>query len=97
MTDQKPTKAQRLKLAYQRTFLGEDGKLTPDAALIIADLAPFCRLHRSTLVVSPVSKQVDTHATLEAEGRREVLLKILGHLYLDDQYLLNLRTYEGTT
>lgn len=76
--------------AYRRLFLNEDGTLKPDAEAVFSDLARFCRLHRSTTVVSTVSRQTDVPATFQAEGRREVILRILGHLHVDDAALVKL-------
>ncbi len=76
--------------AFRRCFLGEDGKLTPDAEIVLADLARFCRLHRSTTVVSTVSRQTDVPASFQAEGRREVILRILANLHVDDADLFRL-------
>lgn len=79
-----------LRAAYRRKFLREDGSLDPDAELILADLMRFCRLFTSILVVSPETKMTDPYATIEAEGRREVLVRMLAHLHLDNSYLINL-------
>lgn len=81
--------------AYRRLFLGEDGKLTRDGEAVIKDLARFCRLHRSTTVVSTVSRQTDVPASFQAEGRREVILRILGHLHVDDADLVRLTEREA--
>lgn len=81
--------------AYRRLFLNEDGSLKPDAEAIIKDLAKFCRLHRSTTIVSTVSRQTDVPATFQAEGRREVILRILGHLHVDDADLVRLTEREA--
>jgi hypothetical protein len=76
-------------------FLGNDGKLTKDAELVINDLARFCRLHRSTSVISLTTRQTDVPATFQAEGRREVILRILGHLHVDDADLVRLTEREA--
>ena len=81
--------------AYRRMFLGDDGKLTKDAELVINDLARFCRLHRSTSVISLTTRQTDVPATFQAEGRREVILRILGHLHVDDADLVRLTEREA--
>lgn len=81
--------------AYRRIFLNDDGSLKPDAEAVISDLARFCRLHRSTTVVSTVSRQTDVPATFQAEGRREVILRILGHLHVDDSDLVRLTEREA--
>lgn len=69
-------------------FLAGDGKPGPDHAVVIADLAKFCRAHSSTAIVSPMSKTIDPIAMAMAEGRREVWNRIQGHLYLSDEVLL---------
>lgn len=81
--------------AYRRLFLDAEGKLTRDAEIVISDLARFCRLHRSTTVVSTVSRQTDVPASFQAEGRREVILRVLGHLHVDDADLVRLTEKEA--
>lgn len=78
------------RLAYRRKFLGDDDKPDRDAMLVLADLKRFCRAAESTLMVSPVTGQVDPVATAAAEGRREVWLRIMAHLHLEDRITLNL-------
>lgn len=78
------------RMAYRRMFLGDDGKLTQDGKTVMADLSKFCRLHKSTTVVSHVSGQVDPLASFQAEGRREVILRLLDHLNIDDSDLFQL-------
>lgn len=81
--------------AYRRMFLDDDGKLTKDAEVIISDLARFCRLHRSTSIISMNTRQTDVPASFQAEGRREVILRILGHLHVDDSDLFRLTEKEA--
>lgn len=76
--------------AYRRVFLADDSTLSRDATLVLADLKRFCRAAESTLMVSPVTGQVDPVATAAAEGRREVWLRIMAHLHLEDRITLNL-------
>lgn len=80
---------------YRRLFLNDDGSLKPDAEEVIKDLARFCRLHRSTSVVSMTTRQTDVPATFQAEGRREVILRILGHLHVSDADLVRLTEREA--
>lgn len=80
----------RRKLAYRRTFLNVDGKLHNDADIVLADLKRFCRATASTAVLAPVSKQIDPIAMAMAEGRREVWLRIMAHLHLDERTVFNL-------
>lgn len=81
------------KYAYRRLFLGEDG-LNADGQIVLADLAKFCKATSSTAVVSPVSRQVDPVASALAEGRREVWLRIMAHLHIDEKVVFNLNQNE---
>lgn len=79
-------------MAYRRKFLGDDGKtLDADSDVILKDLAKFCRAHRSTSIYSTLRGTIDPIASAQAEGRREVYLRIVEHLHLDDRFLVNLR------
>lgn len=80
----------RRKLAYRRTFLNIDGKLHNDADVVLTDLRRFCRATSSTATLSPISKSVDPLAMAMAEGRREVWLRIMAHLHLDERTVFNL-------
>jgi hypothetical protein len=82
------------KYAYRRMFLAESGELNPDGEIVLADLKKFCRATASTVVVSPVSRSVDPIATAMAEGRREVWLRIMAHLHLEDRAVINLEEKE---
>ncbi len=82
------------KYAYRRMFLTESGQLSPDGEIVLADLKKFCRATASTVVVSPVSRSVDPIATAMAEGRREVWLRIMAHLHLEDRAVINLEEKE---
>lgn len=75
-------------------FLAESGELSPDGEIVLADLKKFCRATASTVVVSPVSRSVDPIATAMAEGRREVWLRIMAHLHLEDRAVINLEENE---
>ena len=79
------------RTAYKRCFLGDDGQLTRDGEIVLADLEKFCRLYKSTTMVSRITQQTDVPATFQAEGRREVILRILSHLYIDDKSLMRLQ------
>lgn len=82
-------KIRRRKYAYRRLFLGENG-LNADGQIVLADLAKFCRANASTAVVSPISRSVDPIASAMAEGRREVFLRLIAHLHLEDKTIINL-------
>jgi len=81
--------------AWKRLLLDEAGKPNPDAVIVLADLARFCRAHRSTAIHSPVSGMLDPLASSKVDGRREVWLRIVENLHLDERFLVNLR--EGPT
>lgn len=77
--------------AYASLFFGDNGELRPDAQIMLKDLARFCRAHKSTAVYSHVRGAMDPVASARADGRREVWLRIVEHLHLDDRFLVNLR------
>jgi len=77
--------------AYRRTFLGETGEPRPEPAIVLNDLARFCRAHKSTSVYSSTAGVIDPIASAQAEGRREVWLRILEHLHLSDRFVINIR------
>lgn len=77
--------------AYRACFYDRDGKLTSAGRLVIEDLQRFCRTNQSTVVVSPVSRVIDTHATMVAEGRREVFNRLNYYLNLTDEQLHSIK------
>lgn len=81
--------------AYQRLLLGDDRLPNPDAEIILKDLARFCRAHRSTAVFSQIRGTLDPLASARADGRREVYLRIVEYLHLDERFLTNLREGPG--
>ena len=87
-------KLRKRRYAYRRLFLGDDG-LNADGQTVLADLAKFCRANNSTAIVSPVSRSVDPIAMAMAEGRREVFLRIIAHLHLDERVKINLNEDEN--
>lgn len=70
--------------AYRDVFGNEAG------TRVLADLRGFCCADSSCVVVGKDGK-IDTHATVLAEGRREVFLRIIETLNLTDEQLLKLR------
>lgn len=62
--------------AYCRLFKNE----SPDAKLVLTDLAHFCRAHDSTF-------HPDERTQALLEGRREVWLRIQRHLNLTEEEL----------
>lgn len=73
----------RRQLAYQRCFFAPNGRLHPDAVIVLNDLRRLSKKSAGGLVISAVSGMVDVHATLHANGRREVYDRILAMLELD--------------
>lgn len=71
--------------AYKRCFLDENGELTPDAEIVLADLKVFCRADRSSFMKG------DPNGTALLEGRREVWLRMNSFLRLDLSEIYNLK------
>ena len=67
----------RRRTAYIKTFLNPFGEE------VLKDLAKFCRAHESTF-------HPDARKHAVAEGRREVILRIMEHLKLTDVQLWEL-------
>lgn len=73
-----------LSAAYKACFLDpETGELTKAGERVLRDLSHYGHLGRSVVKVSPVTRTVDTHGTMVAEGRREVVRRIWAHIHLD--------------
>lgn len=77
-------------------FMTDDGRLNEDAKIVIADLSRFCRLYQSTSIVSRVTSQTDVPGSFQAEGRREVMLRVLAHLRLDDSDIFDITEQRAT-
>ena len=84
------TRVRNRRQAYQLLFLGADGELSPEARLFFADMKRFCYAKKSTTKVSPQTGMVDTHASFQAEGRREVWNRMTEYLHLDDRQITNI-------
>lgn len=67
-----------------RTFLGSDGKPHGEARRVLADLKRLSKRNLGGLVVSPITRTVDIHATMHANGRREIYDRVISMLGLDD-------------
>jgi hypothetical protein len=78
------------KAAYRRTFFDASGNIGRDAEIVLADLRKFCRANSTTVIVSPISKSIDPLAMAMAEGRREVWLRLMAHLHIDEKQVFNL-------
>lgn len=73
---------------YRTVFQSEEGKQ------VLSDLKQFCRLERSTLTYSPITGMTDPIATQHAEGRREVLLRIMKFASLTYEDIAQLKITE---
>lgn len=78
------------KRAYHVVFL-EAGTPTLAGHDVLTDLARFCRAHESTAVHNRVTGTMDPIASAKLDGRREVWLRIQGHLDLDNEALNRMR------
>lgn len=81
----------RRKQAYRRLFLNQGGGMSRDQEIVLADLRKFCRANSPTTVVNPITRQVDPIASAYNEGRREVWLRLMAHLHLEDKTVFNLQ------
>lgn len=75
---------QARKLAYQRTFCGDRATPHMDGERVLADLRRFAHIDSGGIVVSPVTRTTDSHATCYRAGLRDMYLRIAHHLGLDE-------------
>lgn len=80
----------RRKRDYDAVFKAPGGDLTTAGAAVMKDIAQFCKPYASTAKVSPVQREIDVHAMLIAEGRRQVYLHIQRRLKLTDDQILSM-------
>lgn len=83
------------RAAYRGVFLDADGRMTVYGEQVLKDLAQFCRFSSSTAIVSPVSRSIDPVAMALAEGRREVFLRIIGAMNIDQRKLIAMTMETG--
>ena len=74
----------RRRSHYRATFEQQSGRS------VLADLRGFCRWGKVPMVLG-LDRHTDMYATGVAAGRQEVFQRIIGHLKVDDAYLLNLK------
>lgn len=84
--------------AYRQLFLNDDGKLKPEGLIVLRDLARYCYATKGAAKMSPKSGMIDPYATHIADGRREVHLRIVNQINVDDAVFNRLITqyYEET-
>jgi len=73
----------RKRLAYLNTLCVE-GKPHPEAAIMLRDLKRFCGINKGGIVVSPILRMVDSHASVYRAGMRDVYLRIAKMIDLDE-------------
>lgn len=64
---------------------------SPSGEAVLADLHRFCRASKSSVMISPQTGVIDSHAMAVNEGRREVFLRITNHLHLDDADIMKIK------
>lgn len=74
----------RKRLAYIRTFCGDGENPHEDGKRVLADLKKFCGINKGGIVISPVSRVVDSHATVYRAALRDAYLRIIGFLELEE-------------
>lgn len=75
------------RLAYVRTFCGDREVPHLDGEAVLADLRKVCGLTKPGIVVSTKSGMVDSHASIYQAGMRDVYLRIVGMLSIDERHL----------
>jgi CRISPR/Cas system-associated endonuclease Cas3-HD len=79
----------RKRLAYLRTFCDIKGDPHASGRIVLADLKRFCGINRGGIVVSQVTRMADPIASAYRAGMRDVYLRIVGLIDLDET-----RTFE---
>ena len=84
---QRLAKLDRKRVAYSQTFFDASGKLHPNAAIVLKDLRRASGIDKGGIVISPISRMVDPHATAYRAGQRDIYLRIVKFLDLDGSAL----------
>ena len=69
--------------SYKRVFLSDNGDVGFDSQTVLSDLRRFCFHDRPTTQISRMTGTVDPIASAQAEGRREVFLRIMKMVNLE--------------
>lgn len=80
----------RRKRDWDACFKTNGVEMSQAGVAVLRDIAQFCGAYKTTAKVSPVQREIDVHATLVAEGRRQVYLHIQRRLKLTDDQILNM-------
>lgn len=75
----------RRALAYRALFTPDNPIMQEHARVVLRDLAKFCNANKPSIRVS--NGAIDVNATMVAEGRREVYLRLLTQLNVTDDDL----------
>lgn len=90
MLDALLNRLNKRRAAYRALFLQQDDQVKPAARDVLLDLKRFCHAGKPTYKVGG-NGAIDPLASAVAEGRREVWLRIVEHLELEDRFIVNLR------
>lgn len=74
----------RKRQAYRRALCGDLKHPHLDGQIILADLRKFAQIDNGGIVVSPVTRTTDSHATCYRAGLRDLYLRIARMLGLDE-------------
>jgi len=80
--------------SYRAVFLDDAGALTEAGAAVLADLARFACVQSTTARRSSVTGAVDAHATMLAEGRRQLFTRITRYLNVTESQIYSLMERE---
>jgi hypothetical protein len=78
--------------AYLLTFGREDAVIGAAVSAVLSDLATFCRANEPSVAVPSPGAPIDIYRTFLNEGRREVYLRIMDHLKLSTEQLVQKST-----
>ena len=78
----------RVKSAFKECLMGQGADLHGAGADVMADLAQYCYALKTTTMVAK-DGHIDPIASAIAEGRRQVYLRILGHLKMNESVLID--------
>lgn len=74
--------------AWKQLLLDKNGNLKPEARLVVADLARFCRANSTTFTPG------DPHTSTHLEGRREVFTRIISYIGLNELLIYKIEEEE---
>lgn len=77
-----------------RDVFGTSESRTRPQEVVLAELRKFCHWNRPTLKVSATTGMVDPLAMANAEGRREVFLRIVELCNLNDEKIAQLQSLQ---